>query len=361
MIRVVTRIFLVLVVGFAVDATAEPYFAVQQGLKCVACHVNPTGGGMRNAFGTTWSQRVLPARQLDTGDFEWTGELSKYIGLGGNLRASASYVDVPHQDSTSEFDIDEARVYLLLEPIPERLSLYVDERVAPGSADNRELWAQFWWSDKSWYLKAGQLYLPYGLRLEDDTAFVRQVPGVNMTTPDRGVELGFESDHWTAQLALTNGSGGGSETDQGKQYSERAEYVASLWRFGGSADFNDLDAGDRTLAGLFAGLKTGPIAWLAEADYVTDDSLGTSGRDQWVGLLEANWRFAPGHNLKATAEYFEPDVDVDEDEQNRWSLVWEYVPIQFVQVRVGVRSYDGIPQNDLQNRTAAFAQLNAYF
>ena len=67
------------------------------------------------------------------------------------------------------------------------------------------------------------------------------------------------------------------------------------------------------------------------------------------------------YNLKATAEFFEPDVDVDEDEQNRWSLVWEFVPVQFVQLRTGVRSYDGIPQNDLQNRTTAFVQLNAYF
>jgi hypothetical protein len=37
------------------------------------------------------------------------------------------------------------------------------------------------------------------------------------------------------------------------------------------------------------------------------------------------------------------------------------VPVQFVQIRTGVRSYDGIPQNDLQNRTTAFVQLNAYF
>jgi hypothetical protein len=355
------RIVAILGVAWAANAQAEPWFAVEQGLKCGACHVNPTGGGMRNTFGNTWSQRVLPAHQLDTGGFDWTGALSEHIALGGNVRASATYVDVPNQDSTSEFDIDEARVYLLLEPIPQRLSLYIDERVAPGSADNRELWAQFWWSDRSWYVKAGQLYLPYGLRLEDDTAFVRQVPGINMTTPDRGIELGFEGVHWTAQLAVTNGSAGSAETDNGKQASARAEYVASAWRLGLAASFNDADAGSRSLGGVFAGVRTGPIAWLAEADYITDDALGDSGRDQWVGLVEANWAFAPGHNLKATAEYFEPDVDVDEDEQNRWSLVWEFVPVQFVQIRTGVRSYDGIPQNDLQNRTTAFVQLNAYF
>ena len=154
-----------------------------------------------------------------------------------------------------------------------------------------------------------------------------------------------------------NGSAGSAETDNGKQASARAEYVASAWRLGLAASFNDADAGSRSLGGVFAGVRTGPIAWLAEADYITDDALGDSGRDQWVGLVEANWAFAPGHNLKATAEYFEPVVDVDEDEQNRWSLVWEFVPVQFVQIRPAC-SYDGIPRS--AERTA-FVQLNAYF
>jgi hypothetical protein len=52
---------------------------------------------------------------------------------------------------------------------------------------------------------------------------------------------------------------------------------------------------------------------------------------------------------------------VSQDQQVRYSLLWEFTPIQFVQLRAGVRHYDGIPQNDRQNRDFAFLQLNGYF
>jgi hypothetical protein len=344
-----------------VTARAEPYFAVQQGLKCMACHVNPAGGGMRNAYGESWGQTVLPQKYIATeGADPWTGELNRYIALGGNLRADASYTDIPHQGSQTAFDVAEMRVYLEVRAIPDRLSLYVDQRIAPGGSTNSEAYGRLWFDDRNFYVQAGQMYLPYGLRLQDDTAFIRQVPGINFATPDRGVELGLETGNWSAQLAISNGTAGGPATDNGKQYSLRAEYVRSAGRIGASFNLNDAASGRRQMQNVFAGLRTGPVAWLAEADYIVDDSLDPR-RKQAVGLIEADWRVRQGHNLKFTAEYFDPDTDVDHDQQNRFSLVWEYTPMQFVQLRIGARNYDGIPQNDLQNRRVVFAQLNGYF
>jgi hypothetical protein len=115
------------------------------------------------------------------------------------------------------------------------------------------------------------------------------------------------------------------------------------------------------MGGLFVGLRTGPVSWLGEADYIEDEGTPTGRRTLWVGLLEANWLIRKGQNLKLTAEYYEPDLDVDEDEQNRLSIVWEFAPFEFLQLRAGARAYDGIPQNSLQNRTEAFVQLHGYF
>ena len=162
-------------------------------------------------------------------------------------------------------------------------------------------------------------------------------------------------------LSVTNGSGGGTETNSGKQVSFIANYVRPLWRAGFSFNVNDDDAGDRQMQNLFFGLKTGPVAWLAEADLITDDLPNGTEQDALAGLLEGNWLIRKGHNLKVSLDYFDPDNDVSEDQQVRWSVVWEYTPMQFLQGRFGVRLYDGIPQVDLQNRDEFFAEIHGFF
>jgi hypothetical protein len=342
-------------------AVAEPYLAVRAGLKCSACHENPTGGGLRTALGNVWAQNTLAQRRLDIGEAPWTGSIGRYLSLGADLRANATYTDVPNSPTEDEFKLDELRVYLQLNAIPDRLQLYIDQRVAPGNSTNMEAYGKLWFGGKHWYLKGGRMYLPYGLRLEDDSAYIRQVPGINFATPDNGAELGYEGTAWAVQLAVSNGTAGGPELDQGKQWSLKAEHVLSAWRVGASFNFNDSDAGDRRMQNVYAGLRTGPIAWLAEVDYIVDDGFFGGTRHQLMGLVEANWNLRPGQNLKLTAEAFDPDTDLSEDEQNRFSLVWEYAPLPYVQLRIGARIYDGIPQNDLQNRKTAFAELHAFF
>ena len=340
---------------------AEPYFAIREGLRCANCHVSASGGAMRNAFGAAWGQTALPERRIEIPGVElWAGEINRYAAIGANARAGYVYTDVPESDARSEFDVEEVRAYLGLFLIPDRLLLYADQRVAPGGSTNLEAYARYTFLQQRWWVRAGQIFLPYGWRLEDDSAFVRQATGVGFATPDRGLEIGFEEAHWSAQFAITNGAAAGPETDSGKQASFRAEHVQKLWRLGASINANDGAGGDRQMQGVFAGVRTGPIAWLAEADHIRDEGATTGVRRMWAGLLEGNWAFRKGHNLKLTAEYFDPDDDLDEDEQNRFSVVWEYTPVQALQLRAGARIYDGIPQNELQNRRVYFLSINAF-
>lgn len=342
-------------------AYAEPYLAAQMGLKCMQCHVNPTGGGMRTVFGNTFAQTTMAAKRLGAPEDLWTGQVMKFLSIGGNARANYSWENVPGQTGTNEFDVEEARAYLDFGVIPNRLSVYLDQRFAPGNSTNLEANIRFWVTENTFYVKAGRMYLPFGYRLEDDNAFVRQVSGINMQAPDEALEVGFESGSWSAQLAVSNGAGGGAENDPGKQVTSRLEFVQSRWRAGASVLYNDTDFGSRTGAGVFGAFNLGQVTLLGEVDYFDDDSIGLNGTKLMATLAEADWKVAQGHNVKLTYEWFEPNDDVDEDEQTRASLLYEWSPIQFIQLRAGVRVYDGIPQNDNQNRKQAFVQLHGFF
>jgi len=348
-------------------AEAEPYLAVQMGLKCGQCHVNPTGGGERTVYGEIFAQNQLPMNRIDTGTDQWTGEVAKFLAVGGDLRFQASYTKVPGTPSTNQFDLEQARVYLSANVIPQRLLVYVDEQVAPGGALNREAYGMYWSANHDWYLKGGQMYLPFGLRLQDTSAFVQQITGINMTTPDKGVEFGWERGTWDGQLAVSNGTAGGAVTNHGKQVSGQLAYVQSSWRRGIAANYNDASSsGSKSAAGVFAGLRTGPVAWLAQVD-VTDDKSVTNNLTpsgplkQVASLVEANWLIVKGNNLKLTAEFLDPNKDVHNNGQTRWSIVYELTPIQFVQLRAGFRYNDGIPQDPSEHQKFAFIELHGFF
>jgi hypothetical protein len=340
---------------------AEPYLAVQSGLKCSQCHVNPTGGGLRGVYGDVFAQTALPATKLDTGPDLWMGDISKFLRIGGDLRTEALATEVPHSKTISQFELEQVRVYIEAQVIPERLLVYVDEQVAPGGALNREAYALYWSASHDWYVKAGQMYLPFGWRLQDQTAFVRQASGINMTTPDQGVEFGWLRGHWDAQLDVTNGTAGGPVTDSRKEFTGQLVYVESAWRTGVAANYNDKLGGGRSTYGLFAGLHTGPITWLGETDLIDDQSLGFGQGRMLATLLEANWLISRGNNLKVTEEYLDPNRDVHNNGETRWSVVYELTPIQFAQIRAGVRYYDGIPQSDTQNTRLYFIELHGFF
>ncbi len=340
---------------------AEPYLAVQLGLKCGQCHVNPTGGGLRTTFGDLFAQTVLPARHLATPLDNWTGQVGQYLRVGGDFRFEASLMQVPQARSVQQFAVAQTRVYVEADVIPNRLLAYVDEQVAPGGALNREAYLVYWSATHDWYLKAGQMYLPFGLRLQDQTAFVLNATGINMATPDQGVEFGWERGHWDGQLAVSNGTAGGAVSSNGKHYSTQLAFVESQWRVGLAANRNDQSGGAKNDYGIFGGLRTGPISWLAQAEITDDQGIAHSQGKQLATLLEANWLISRGNNLKITEEFLNPNRAVPNGEETRWSLVYEFTPLQFVQLRAGFRRNDGIPQDNSEHRRLYFIELHGFF
>jgi hypothetical protein len=134
-----------------------------------------------------------------------------------------------------------------------------------------------------------------------------------------------------------------------------------MWRLGLAANFNNAAAGNKIAGGLFAGLRTGPVAWLGQVDLTDDHSTPAGSGRKLATLLEANWRIAQGHNLKLTHEWEDPNRSVSNDAQTRYSIVYEMTPIQYAQIRTGFRYSDGIPQNPSQHLKVGFVELHGFF
>ena len=97
------------------------------------------------------------------------------------------------------------------------------------------------------------------------------------------------------------------------------------------------------------------------ASFTVHDDSFPGGRTLAAGLLEGNWRILKGHNLKVTAEYYDPDRSVRENQQTRYSAVYEYTPLPFLQLRAGYRHNFGIPQNNAQHQQLTFIEVHGYF
>lgn len=149
-------------------AAEEPYLAVRTGLKCSACHVNRSGGGGRNAFGSVFAQTQLPMGTTTARN----RAINDYLALGFDLRVVGSGT-VSRSTPRTAIELEEAQAYLEARLIDRALALYVDQTLGPTRAVAREAFVLVEQPALNSYLKAGKFLLPYGWRLQDDFEYVQ--------------------------------------------------------------------------------------------------------------------------------------------------------------------------------------------
>ena len=368
--KLIPALILLVVSVFSFNSViAEPYLAQRYGQKCMACHTNITGGGKRTTVGNSYALALSDSPVPTT----FTTALAEQISVGGNFRADYTYVafDSPESNAqgitgneiedTSGFDINTGNLYLEF-ALSEDITFYIDEQVAPEGGRTREAIAikKGILGDND-YIKAGRFYLPFGHRLQDDSAFIREVTGFNFANSDTGVEYGIDKNQLSFRFAVSNGTQGAGETNKDKQASTLLEWVESKYRIGVSASVNNgLNQTSRNAYALFGGLTLGKWAFLAEIDQIVDETATTKTTSQ-AGFLEANYLITPSTNIKFSYDFHDPNDDLDENERTRFSLLGETFLNQFSQLRYGIRRTDDIPQNTLQNQTQVFSEYHIFF
>jgi hypothetical protein len=298
---------------------------------------------MRTAFGSLYTQTILPARHLPwlEGKNLIPANPDARLAIGGDARMAYLGVSSKDYDDTSSFEIPAANVYGQLRIVPERLVLYLDQGVGAGASSSRELFGLLSFRPGNGYLKVGKFIPPFGWALPDDDAFIRETLGFAFSAPDLGIEAGFEPGKWSVHLAVINGNAATRDDDRTKKFTLLTVRRFNRSKIGLSAA-NDLSGGTRTTwAGLLGGLHFGRFSLLAEGDWRRARPDDVAPTEKLVGLFEANLLLKRGMNFKYAHDWIDPNRDVNGDARQRDSLGFEYVPYPFVQLRAFVRLRDG--------------------
>ncbi len=359
-----------LVLLLAPSAEAEPRFALREGMHCATCHVNQTGGGMRTPWGRTFSQVSLPSQRGP--GFLPLGRQERFE-LGANLRSSARFVSAARTSIEEQqyrsapqasFEMAEANVYLRAQLLEDRVDVYVDQTVAPEAAANREAFVLLRGLVEGAWLKAGRFLLPHGLRIYDDTAFIRQQTGFTYANQDLGVEVGLTRGAFTGAVALTNGTLGAPDSNLLKQVSAHTEGVWRHGRIGASFAWNDTSSdafAARTLTssvhgGLQAGrlMVLGTLSWIRLANDANIE-------DQIALFTTADFEALKGLWLHLGFEAFDPRRSLEENERDRFIAGLSWFPRAFLEIRGVYRHHRDIPQRVEGNGQEALVELHGFF
>lgn len=351
----------VLTLKMGAPLNAEPYLAVKTGFTCSVCHTDPSGGGARNSYGAFYGANVLP-REVFNSAIKDGGQLGDKIRLGADLRYNFDQRKEERSPDSRSFNTQSAQLYLVLKSATDKYTLILDQQVAPGAAVSRQA-AILMKLAGSNYVKVGRLFLPFGIRFEDDDTLVRKITQANFDSSDGGVEVGLNHSKFHLTTALTNGTSSQSNDDEALAYLLKAEMVDTRWRVGVGYQRNEAEIGVREMANLFTGAYWSGFVLLAEWGRVEDKSvlnLNGNSKIQTASIIELNRELVKGLNLKVSSEYSEIE-EVDSSDVTRQSVVFEFTPSSNLQIRSGVRIGDELISSEKSDFTRWFAQAHFYF
>ncbi|MEX2090273.1 MAG: hypothetical protein WEB62_10900 [Bacteroidota bacterium] len=346
-------------------AFSLPRFASRTNFSCQSCHVNPSGGGMRNTFGLTYGREdiVLESLQEEYGLEEFTTQINDFISYGVDFRflAFSQMKDNPEESRSSFFPM-QADVYFNL-AISKRVSLFVNP--AFGPFNRYEVFGIARILPASGYIKLGRFTPPYGLRLDDHTSSVREVtPFRNNTGQQTGIEVGLNPGPFSLLAALTNGVVGDRDGDMAKAVFGKAEGRFNLGPANlmlGVSSYNDVSGPERynMLGGYGALTLFDRLTVVGDVERIQGNSplmgingdrlqRNATGRDlkQLALMVEGSYMVTPGIDLKVMYDFFDPNTDVQSGSVTRLSGGFEFFPLSGVEVRPLLR----LTTDDVLNR-----------
>jgi hypothetical protein len=359
-------------------ARALPRFAVREGMQCVTCHVNPSGGGMRSRYGRYVFAPTSIAMFNPRGAAPLDVDIGDSLAFGADSRFTYLNINPPQGTETiSTFFQMQGNFYAAAQLNP-GVTLYYNQEVW-GSFEAMAMWQQdFGRPDMSMYVKAGRFLPTYGLRLENHNIYTRQDIGFGPTDKTEGVELGVYLGPVLIQGSALNSSVGSAQLDDTRQKAliGRAEVLPSIGKLhlllGGSVFVNE--SGNVTTSngtsvdgrvqqdkwGFHWGAGIGRFAYLAEADVVRNQPFPGNTQDSrqhsYQSYQELDVKIVKGLEVNLTYEFRDPNLDSASGTTTRFGGGFEVFPVPYVELKALYRRTIG--QGPLGSDSPAVASLN---
>jgi hypothetical protein len=321
---------------------ALPRFSARTGKKCQACHVNPSGGGMRQTLGVQYGRDELPVPSWSEGfqleDFSTL--IANVLGVGADFR-TLYFVRLrpdtgsgPSQDNA--FWQMQGDLYLNFR-IAKKVNLYLKKGLYSGF----EAFGLLNILPANGHVKIGKFIPNFGLRLDDHTAYVRTYTGLSPAEgrPElTGLEVGVAPGPTTFAGGLYNAEDGfaGSGGNE-KAWLGRGEVLFAINEnvaVGGGANamgFTGIDGTDHTYYGGFAMVNAYDVTLIGEFDFLRSKLQSTT--TSLVAYAEASYPVITGLDLKVAYDFYDPDKDLKTGSLSRYSFGFEFFPISGVEVR----------------------------
>jgi len=380
--QLIGAIAVVGVLLFAARAGAEPYLMVRAGAKCSDCHTNLTGGGKRTPFAHIHARDILHDLDLlpvPPSVKSFNGQLHEYVSIGGDLRVDNTTIfqdrfskagTVPpdkafrRRVTSNETTVDEFLGYAEVDLIPDYVMMYSDWNMN-GGVTNREAFGLIkgflpW----DFYVKAGRLFPAYGLRIWDDTQFIRSNTGYTFTNPDEGGEIGLAPGPFFFATSITNGNSNDKDvaaTFNGYGVFQDIPVVNTIMA---GASFGR-QSNKRDTAAWYAGSNIWKFTYLGEFDLIDDRTVSSEGkRDQYAAYGEVDLLLFDWLNVRGQFGFLKVSNDQN---QTRYTIGVEPFINRFIQPRIEYQINNGPPlpgrnpDELVQNQDQLLFELHFFF
>jgi hypothetical protein len=336
------------------NSLALPRFALMQGTKCQSCHLNPTGGGMRNDYGVTYSIDKVPLESTKDSDFTFSGKLSDHISIGGDTRGQFIY-DIGSKKSG--FQEMTTGIYGSVQ-LNKKYSFYFKQDLAnPGYGEltGPELFGLAKILPGGGYVKGGVFMPNFGWRLDDHTAYTRggDLGIINATYVQQGLifipnykDVGVEVGAYLGGLFLTAGLFNGDGNKQpisissDKAYAVKAEYSGTVSELNYTVGISGYGFKSMSMGGVNLGFGFGDFTVLGEYDLTANYTTGNlatdtlmPGGNTMAAHGEIDYRATQGLWFLGMFDIFDPIQGIEGTDKKRVTLGIEFFPYSFVELR----------------------------